>query len=206
MEFRGQSSKVKVTIEIYRNKFVNAIETCPLCAFLSNLADMFAIVRDGAYSFWRSEVKLTWDTYGYKLVNTIETKPLFASSSNLADMLTMVRWWSLSILEFTGQRLRSRWASFTNVRCAGMLRFTLLYYIFTSLFAFLHMFNFWRRTCRQLNLCNQLQIIFSDKIFRFRNNISTHDIAIFFELFFNEIVFVGFFSWYNNSVGEVTIY
>ena len=41
----GQRSKVKVKIDIYWNKIFNAIETKPLCASSSNLADMFAIVR-----------------------------------------------------------------------------------------------------------------------------------------------------------------
>ena len=43
--FGGQRSKVKVTIHIHGNKLVNTIETKPLCAFSSNLADMLAIVR-----------------------------------------------------------------------------------------------------------------------------------------------------------------
>ena len=45
IDFGGQKSKVKVTIDIYGNKIVKAIETKPLCASLSNLADMLAIVR-----------------------------------------------------------------------------------------------------------------------------------------------------------------
>ena len=45
IDFGGQRSKVKVTIHIYGNKLVNTIEAKPLCAFSSNLADMFAIVR-----------------------------------------------------------------------------------------------------------------------------------------------------------------
>ena len=45
IEFGGQRSKVKVTIDIYRIKLVNTIETKPLCASSSNLADVLAIVR-----------------------------------------------------------------------------------------------------------------------------------------------------------------
>ena len=45
IDFGGQRSKVKVTIDIYGNKLVNMIETKPLCAPSSNLADMLAIVR-----------------------------------------------------------------------------------------------------------------------------------------------------------------
>ena len=45
IDFGGQSSKVKVTVDIYGNKLVNTIETKLLCAFLSNLADMLAMVR-----------------------------------------------------------------------------------------------------------------------------------------------------------------
>ena len=42
-------------------------------------------------------------------------------------MWTMVGGWTLLILEVTGQRWRSWRASSTNVWCAGMLRFALLY-------------------------------------------------------------------------------
>ena len=45
IDFRGQRSKVKVTIDIYGNKLVNMIQTKLLCASLSNLADMLAKVR-----------------------------------------------------------------------------------------------------------------------------------------------------------------
>ena len=42
---RGLRSKVKVTMDIYGNKLVSTIETKPLCASWSNLADMLAMVR-----------------------------------------------------------------------------------------------------------------------------------------------------------------
>ena len=42
IDFGGQRSKVKVTIDIYGNKLVNTIETKPLCAFSSNLAETMA--------------------------------------------------------------------------------------------------------------------------------------------------------------------
>ena len=45
IDFGGRRSKVKVTIDIYGNKLVNLIETKPLYASSSNVADMFAIVR-----------------------------------------------------------------------------------------------------------------------------------------------------------------
>ena len=45
IDFGGQRSKVKVTIDTYRDKLVNMIQTKPLCASSSNLADMLAIVR-----------------------------------------------------------------------------------------------------------------------------------------------------------------
>ena len=38
--------EIKVTIDIYGNKFVNMIETKLLCASSANLADMLAIVRE----------------------------------------------------------------------------------------------------------------------------------------------------------------
>ena len=40
IDFEGQRSKVKVTMDIYGNKLVNMIETKPLCISLSYLADM----------------------------------------------------------------------------------------------------------------------------------------------------------------------
>ena len=45
IDFGGQRSKVKVTMDIYRNKLVNTIETKPLCASRSNLAHILAMVR-----------------------------------------------------------------------------------------------------------------------------------------------------------------
>ena len=72
----------------------------------------------------RSNVKVTMDIYGNKLVNMIETKLLCISLSDLADMLTMV---NPIDLEVTVQRSRSPWVSLTNVGCAGMLSFALLY-------------------------------------------------------------------------------
>ena len=45
IDFGGQRSKVKVTMDIYGNKLVNMIETKPLCIFLSNMADMLTMVR-----------------------------------------------------------------------------------------------------------------------------------------------------------------
>ena len=60
---------------IYGNKLVNTIATKPLCASLSNLADMLTMVRMKPIDFGgqKSKVKVTLDIYGNKLVNTIET-------------------------------------------------------------------------------------------------------------------------------------
>ena len=46
IDFGGQRSKVKVTIDMYGNKLVNAIETKPLYASSLNLADMLTILRE----------------------------------------------------------------------------------------------------------------------------------------------------------------
>ena len=86
IDFGGQ---VKVTMDIYRNKFVSMIETKPLCASSSNLADMFTMTRGCTLMILK--VKVTIYIYGNKLVNMIETKPLCASSSNLANMFAIVR-------------------------------------------------------------------------------------------------------------------
>ena len=45
IDFEGQRSKVKVTIDMYGNKLVNMIETRPLCISLSYLADMLRMMR-----------------------------------------------------------------------------------------------------------------------------------------------------------------
>ena len=45
IDFGGQRSKVKVKMDIHRNKLVNMIETKPLCIFSSNLAHMLTMVR-----------------------------------------------------------------------------------------------------------------------------------------------------------------
>ena len=52
-----------------------------------------------------------------------KTELFSASSSNLAYMLTIMRGLPLLRLDIRGQRSRL----FTNVGCAGMLRFALLY-------------------------------------------------------------------------------
>ena len=93
IDFGGQRSKVKVTIDIYGNKLVNTIKTEPLCASSSNLADMFTMTRELTLLILevRGQRSRSQLTYGNKLVNTIKTEPLCASSSKLADMLTMTR-------------------------------------------------------------------------------------------------------------------
>ena len=45
IDFGGQRSKVKVTMDIYGNKLVNTIATKRSCASLSNLADMLTMLR-----------------------------------------------------------------------------------------------------------------------------------------------------------------
>ena len=45
IDFGGQRSKVKVTMDIYGNKLVNTIETTPLRVSLSNLVDMLTMIR-----------------------------------------------------------------------------------------------------------------------------------------------------------------
>ena len=45
IDFGGQRSKVKVTMDIYGNKLVNTIETKVLSISSSNLAEMLTIVR-----------------------------------------------------------------------------------------------------------------------------------------------------------------
>ena len=45
INFGGQMTKVKITVDIYGNKRVNTIETKPLCASSSNLADMLTMMK-----------------------------------------------------------------------------------------------------------------------------------------------------------------
>ena len=108
-DFGGHRSQVKVTLDLLGNKLVNMIETKPLCATSSNLADMLAIVRRWTLLILevRGQRSRSQLTYRNKLVNMIETKPLCATSSNLADMLAIVRGWTLLILEVRGHRSRS---------------------------------------------------------------------------------------------------
>ena len=58
IDFEGQRSKVKVTMDIYGNKLVNMIETKPLCFSLSYLVDMLTIVNpidlEATVQSWRS--------------------------------------------------------------------------------------------------------------------------------------------------------
>ena len=44
IDFGGQRSKVKVTMDLYDKNLVNSIETEPLCASLSNLADILTLI------------------------------------------------------------------------------------------------------------------------------------------------------------------
>ena len=105
IDFGGQSSKLKVTIDIYGKKLVNTIETKLMCASSLNLADILANGRVDPIEFGgqRSKFKVTIDIYGNMLVNLIETKSFCASPSNLAEILTIVRGWTLLILEVRGQ-------------------------------------------------------------------------------------------------------
>ena len=45
IDFGGQRSKVKVTMDIYGYKLVNTIETTPFHVSLSNLAHMLTMMR-----------------------------------------------------------------------------------------------------------------------------------------------------------------
>ena len=45
IDFGGQRSKFKVTMDIYGNELVNMIETKLLCFSLSNLADMLTMAK-----------------------------------------------------------------------------------------------------------------------------------------------------------------
>ena len=55
IEFGGQRSMVKVTMDIFGNKLVIMIETKPLCISLSNLAEMLTMMREWTLSIF--EVK-----------------------------------------------------------------------------------------------------------------------------------------------------
>ena len=45
IDFGGQKSKGKVTMDIYGNKLVNTVNTNLLCISLSNLTEMLTMVR-----------------------------------------------------------------------------------------------------------------------------------------------------------------
>ena len=46
IDFGGQRSNVKFTMDIYGNMLANTIETKLLCASSSNLADMSTMIRE----------------------------------------------------------------------------------------------------------------------------------------------------------------
>ena len=46
IDFECQSSKVKVSIDMYRNKLVNMILTKLLCVSSSNLAEMLTMAKE----------------------------------------------------------------------------------------------------------------------------------------------------------------
>ena len=140
---------------------MNTKETKPLCISSSNLAKMLIMVRGWTLSFFRSKVKVTIDIYGNKLVNMIDTKPLCIFLTNLTDMSTMA---NPIDLEVTVQRRRSGWVSSTNVGCAGMLRFALLYLIlkfYTVLVTSHYMKNF---------LCPHYEMAGTYSVTPFRNS------------------------------------
>ena len=82
IDFGGQRSKVKVTIDIYGNKLVNTNRDLTIVDFFIKLGRH---VNHGErmnpidFGGQRSKVKVTIDIYGNKLVNAIETKPFCAS-------------------------------------------------------------------------------------------------------------------------------
>ena len=111
----------------FLDKLVNTIETKPSCISSSNLAEMLTLVRGWTLSI----LEVRGQGQGHsghvwkEATNQIKTKPLCASASNLVDMLTTV-----NPIDFGGHSSKMK-VSLTNVGCAGMLRFALLYlYLF----------------------------------------------------------------------------
>ena len=94
IDFGGQRSKVKVTMDIYGNKLVNMIATKRSCASLSNLTDMLTMVR--GWTLLIFEVR----AIGYRSRSqwtrmVISCEPntdwtLCPSSSNLTDILEVM--------------------------------------------------------------------------------------------------------------------
>ena len=63
IDFGGQRSKVKVTVDTYGNKLVNTNETKPLCISSSNLAEMIINgKRKDPIDFGGQRSKVTMDT------------------------------------------------------------------------------------------------------------------------------------------------
>ena len=91
-DLRGQSSNVKVTMNIFGNKACELDRDFTVVYFFIKLArDIIHGERMDPIDFGgqRLKVKVTVDMCWNKLVNLIQTKPLCASSSNLADMLKL---------------------------------------------------------------------------------------------------------------------
>ena len=81
IDYGDQRSKIKVTMDIYRNKLVNTIEINLLCISLSNLADMLTIVRGWTLLILEVRSQRPRSQWIYKEIRlyTIATKPLCAS-------------------------------------------------------------------------------------------------------------------------------
>ena len=93
IDFVGQRSNVKVTMDNYGNKLEITIETTVVYFFIKLGRHVYHGERMDPIDFGGqgSKVKVTMDIYGTKLVNMVATKPLCASCSNLVNMLDKVR-------------------------------------------------------------------------------------------------------------------
>ena len=60
IDFEGQRSKVKVTMDIYGDKLVNMIETKPLCISSSNLAEILTVERMDHIDFGCQRSRSQW--------------------------------------------------------------------------------------------------------------------------------------------------
>ena len=89
IDYEGQRSKVKVTMDIYGNKLVNTIATKPLCISLSHLVEMLTRVRGWILLILEARGQRSRSQWT-RMENPIESNPLCASLSNLADILTTV--------------------------------------------------------------------------------------------------------------------
>ena len=116
IDFKGQRSKVNVTIVLYSNNFVNTKETGPLCVSSSKMAYMLTLCRGCTYWLWRSKVKVIIDINGNTLGTQDWTVLCIDIHVNYNERMKPIVF-QLWMLEVKGQRNLQMWVRGDATRC-----------------------------------------------------------------------------------------